>query len=141
MNTYRVTDRTGYSGSWVLFAVLFILAILAWVYISPLGTLGIAAIGFIATGFNWWQGKKIVGDQIELTAEGIIFVHGSDSNCIAYNEIKSIKEARTWFSEPFYQIKTARSTVKLQPENYENGDVMRQKLQEAFAQFNCPVEK
>ena len=141
MAIYKVTEKTGYSSSWILLAVLFIAAVLGWL-LSPLYTLVMAIIGFIAAGYFRKQGKKIIGDQIEITDKGITFTQGDHSNCVAFNEIKNIKEMRKLFSDPFYQITTKQqNSYKLQPEYYEDGDIMRDKLLQAFAKYDCVIEK
>ena len=140
-NTFKVTERTGYSGAWVALATMFLLALVAWWVVTPVLTLIIALLGIIGTSFYWKQGKKILGDQIELTEKGFTIKQGDEYRCVAYAEIDAIKETKQVFVEKYYQIKTRNNnTFTIKPENYENGEEMRKKLNEAFVKYNCEIE-
>lgn len=142
VHRYEVTEKSWYSESWVWLGGLFILAILAWIFLSPLYTLGIAALGLLITILIRFRGKKRVGDYIELTDNGIIFGESGEHSCIAYNEIKYITYARSWPGEPAFQLETTvGNKKKLQPDDYENGDELRQQLNKNFKLFNCRFAK
>jgi len=143
LHRYSISEKSWYSESWLWLAALFIAAILAWVFFSPLYTLGIAGLGFAISLFLRSRGKKRVGDYIELTDKGIIFGESGDHSCIAYNEIKTIKFSRSWLpSQPAFLLETRiGNKKKLQPDDYENGDELREQLNRGFTTFNCKFEK
>ncbi|MDR1616729.1 MAG: hypothetical protein LBR98_06930 [Syntrophomonadaceae bacterium] len=140
MNIFKITDKSGYSVSWILLTVIFILVVLFWKFGSPVIALLLSLGGALTAAASWRQGKKRIGEQIELTEQGIVFTKGDDIRCISYEEIKSVKEENSFARKPCFTIKTYQSSVKLQPDFYENGKELREKLLSAFKKFNCRFE-
>ncbi|MGE5389464.1 MAG: hypothetical protein ACM3PE_00195 [Deltaproteobacteria bacterium] len=143
MRRYIVSEKSWYSESWLWLGALFIIAILAWIFLSPLYTIAIAALGLVMATIIRSKGKKRIGDYVELTDNGIIFCEAGDHSCIAYNEIKNIKLSSSWLpSDPAFLLETSiGNKKKLQPDDYENGDELREMLNANFKAFECKFIK
>lgn len=143
LRRYIVSEKSWYSESWLWLGALFIIAILAWIFLSPLYTIAIAALGLVMATIIRSKGKKRIGDYVELTDNGIIFCEAGDHSCIAYNEIKNIKLSSSWLpSDPAFLLETSiGNKKKLQPDDYENGDELREMLNANFKAFECKFIK
>lgn len=143
MRRYVISEKSWQSESWIWLGALFIMAILAWIFLSPLYTLGIAALGLLLASLIRLKGKKRIGDFIELTDNGIIFCEAGDHSCIAYNEIKSIKLSSSWLpGDPAFLLETTIGNKrKLQPDDYDNGGELRNHLHANFNAFDCKFIK
>ena len=124
MRRYSISEKSWYSESWIWLGALFVIAILAWIFFSPLYTLAIAGLGLVILLIIRFRGKKRVGDYIELTEKGILFCESGAHSCIAYNEIKNIKYSSSWLpGDPAFLLETSiGNKKKVQPDEYENGD-------------------
>lgn len=143
MRRYDISEKSWYSDSWLWLGILFVAAILAWVFLSPVYTMAIAGVGLVMLLIIKSQGKKRIGNYIELTDNGITFCEAGEHSCIAYNEIKYIKCSSSWMpGDPAFLLETRiGNKKKVQPDDYENGDELRRLLNESFTAFNCKFEK
>lgn len=143
LRRYTISEKSWYSESWIWLALLFIAAILAWKFLSSTYTVAIAGAALIILLFIRSRGTKRIGDYIELTDNGIIFCEAGEHSCIAFNEIKLIKHSRSLLpGDPAILLETSiGNKKKLQPDDYENGGELRQKLSESFTAFNCKIEQ
>jgi hypothetical protein len=140
MDIFKVTDKSGYPVSWILLAIIFVLVILFWKSHFPVIALALSLGGALTAAVSWRKGRKRIGEQIELTEQGIVFTKGDDIRCVSYEEIKSVKEENSFAQKTCFTIKTYQSSIKLQPDFYENGKELREKLLNAFKKFNCRFE-
>ncbi|MGR6837516.1 hypothetical protein [Syntrophomonas erecta] len=139
MNRYYVTEKSWHSEVWIWFALLLIAGFFIWRVFSPLAAMPVALLGILLLLFIKYKGQKKVGDLIEINDKGMTFSRGGEQSCIAFNEIKSIKESRNLPVGPnYYIIQTGNGNkCKLQPDEYENGMELRDKLQHNFEKNNC----
>jgi len=132
MKRYTVTAASRHSVNWLPLLILLIAGIVAWHFISSLVALVLAALGLIIVTWQNRQGKKRLGDYVEVLETGLLFCEGGQSSCIAYSEIKEVQQ-RKLFGPPAYIINTAVGNKKrLQPDNYEDGSMLREQLVEHF---------
>jgi len=143
LRRYVVSEKSWYSESWLWLGALFISALLVWKFFGSIYALAIAALGLFLASMIRFRGKKRVGDYIELTDTGIVFGEAGDHSCIAYNEIKNIKLAKSWLpGDPAFLLETSiGNKKKLQPDDYENGNELREQLNASFQAFECKFAK
>lgn len=140
MTHFEITERTGYSTAWVFLAVLLVAGIVAWWLISAFATLIIAGVGLAVSVFFRLRGKKKVGAKLELNDKGITFYDAEQIRCIAFSEIKHIKYSKLpGMEECFTIVTTVGNKRTLNPEDYENGDVLKEKLMQRFSAYNCRI--
>lgn len=140
MNRFDITEKTGYSGTWMVLLVIFVSGIVVWFAFSALAALVIAAVGMLVSIFFRLRGKKRIGHSIELNDRGMVFYEEEQARCIAFSEIKQIKYSRVPGQKDVYIIETKVGNKRtLNPEDYENGGVLRTKLEQSFTAYNCRI--
>ena len=140
MNRFEITEHTGYSTSWIFLAVLFVAGIIVWFTFSAVAALIIAAVGLVLTAFFRLKGKKRIGGQLELNEKGMIFYEEDQARCIAFNEIKYVKFTKRLGVGQFFVIETTVGNKRtLNPEEYERGDQLRERLIRSFDMHNCKI--
>lgn len=140
VNRFDITEKTGYSGAWVIMFILLVAGIVVWFAFSALAALIIAAAGMLVSLFFRLHGKKRVGHSLEINDRGMVFYEEEQARCIAFSEIKQIKFSRMPGKKDVYIIETTLGNKRtLNPEDYENGGVLRARLQESFTAYNCPI--
>ncbi len=141
MKRYEISGKSWYPNTWIWLALLFLAALLVWKTVSSLYAASIAALGLVIMIFMDKRGKKRVGDYIELNDKGMIFCESNAHHCIAFNEIKKIKESKVMTGDPAYVIETTVGNKKrLQPDDYENGSELRDELKKNFKAHNVRFE-
>ncbi|MEN6388927.1 MAG: hypothetical protein ABFD04_00805 [Syntrophomonas sp.] len=140
MNRFDITEKTGYSGAWIIMFILFLAGIVVWFAFSAIAALLIAAAGMLVSLFFRLRGKKRVGQSIELNDRGMVFYEEEQARCIAFSEIKQITFSKIPGKKDVYIIETTVGNKRtLNPEDYENGGVLRTRLQESFTAYNCRI--
>ncbi|MEN6350300.1 MAG: hypothetical protein ABFD08_13000 [Syntrophomonas sp.] len=140
MNRFDITEKTGYSGAWIIMSILLLAGIVVWFAVSAVAALVIAAVGMLVSLFFRLRGKKRVGRSIELNDRGMVFYEEEQARCIAFSEIKQIKFSRMPGKRDVYIIETTvGNKCTLNPEEYENGGVLRTRLEQSFTAFNCRI--
>ena len=141
MKRYEISAKSWYPNTWVWLALLFLAALLVWKTVSSLYAAAMAGLGLLVMVFADKRGQKRVGDYIELNDKGMVFCESGQHHCIAFNEIKKIKAARSILGEPAYVIETTIGNKKrLQPDDYENGPELRDELKKNFENHNVRFE-
>lgn len=139
MTRYEVTEKTRYSDNWIWLLLLLIIGFAVWRLYSPLAGLAIAVLGLAILLYSRSRGQKRVGDYVEVSDKTIIWGQNGESWCVTFSEIKKVKTNRlkSLFSGPSFVIETSTGTKRwLQPDDYENGDQLRQELVQRFEQLN-----
>ena len=132
MKRYSITATSRHSVNWLPLLILLIVGVAAWHFVSSLVALGLAALGLLIVIWQSRQGKKRVGDYVEVLETGILFCEAGQSSCIAYSEIKEVQQ-RKLFGPPAYIISTSVGNKKhLQPDDFEDGARLREQLAERF---------
>lgn len=140
MNRFDITEKTGYSGAWIIMFILFVAGIVVWFAFSAVAALIIALAGMLVSLFFRLRGKKRVGHSLELNDRGMVFYEEEQARCIAFSEIKQIKFSRIPGKKDVFIIETTVGNKRaLNPEDYENGGVLRARLEESFTAYNCRI--
>lgn len=142
---YEITEKTRYSDNWIGLLLLLIIGFAIWRLYSPLAGLGIAVLGLIMVINIRWGGRKRVGDYVEVDDKAIIIGQKGENSCVSFSEIKKVKTSRmkSWFSAPAFVIETSTGTIRwVQPDDYQNGEQLRDELTRRFEQLNyLPVKQ
>lgn len=140
MNRFDISEKTGYSGAWIVMFILFAAGIVVWLAFSAMAAFIIAAVGMLFSLFFRLRGKKRVGRSLEINDRGMIFYEEEQARCIAFSEIKQIKYSRIPGQKDVFVIETTVGNKRtLNPYDYENGGLLRNRLQESFAAYNCRI--
>ena len=142
---YEVTEKTRYSDEWIWLLLLLVIGFVVWRLVSSLAALGIAIAGLIIVMGLRSKGQKRVGDYVELDDKAIILGQNGETYCITFAEIKKVKTSRlrSLLGGPSFIIETSTGTRRwVQPDDYENGEQLREKLTQCFEQLNyLPVRQ
>lgn len=140
MNRFDITEKTGYSGAWIIMFILFVAGIVVWFAVSAIAALIIAAAGMLLSLLFRLRGKKRIGQSLEINDRGMVFYEEEQARCIAFSEIKQIKFSKVPGKRGVYIIETTVGNKRtLNPEDYENGGVLKARLQESFTAYNCRI--
>lgn len=138
MTRYEGTENK-YSDAWIWLVLLLVIGFIIWRLFSALAAFGIALFGLIILVIIRTKGKKRSGDYIEVSDKSLTIGQNGQHFCITFNEIKKIKTSRIFslLGEPAFVIETSTGTKRwLQPDDYENGQQLREQLNKRFEEFN-----
>jgi len=138
LSRYEVTDQTRFTDSWIWLTLLLIAGIIVWRTVSSLAALIIALAGIIIIGLIYRSSKQHIGNTVEITEQAMIFKDGDQQSCIAFNEIKKVKTNRflSLLGGPAFVIETSTGKKRwLQPDDYNNGENLRQELNQYLNVF------
>lgn len=138
LSRYEVTDQTRFTDSWIWLTLLLIAGIIVWRTVSSLAALIIALAGIIIIGLIYRSSKQHIGNTVEITEQAMIFKDGDQQSCIAFNEIKKVKTNRflSLLGGPAFVIETSTGKKRwLQPDNYNNGEKLREELNQHLNVF------
>jgi hypothetical protein len=139
LTRYEVTDSTRYSKAWIWLLSLLIIGFATWRLYSSLAAFLIAVAGLILLMILRSKAKKSVGNYVELNDKVMIFGQGGENRCITFGEIKKVKTTRigSLLGGPAYIIETSTGNqYRVQPDDYENGQQLREELTQRLEQLN-----
>jgi len=139
LTRYEVTEKTRYSDNWVWLLLLLIAGFAVWRLYSALAGFAIALLGLAILMSARSRAQKRVGDYVELDDKIIILGQNGENRCITFAEIKKVKTSRlmSLFSGPSFLIETSTGNKhRVQPDDYENGQQLREELIQRFEQLN-----
>lgn len=136
---YEVTEKTRHSDNWIWLLLLLVTGFVVWRLYSALAGFAIAVLGLVVLMSTRWRDQKRVGDYVELDDKTIIWGQNGENFCITFSEIKKVKTSRlmSLLSGPSFIIETGTGTKRrVQPDDYENGEQLRDELTRRFEQLN-----
>lgn len=139
LTRYEVTEKTHYSNNWIWLLLLLVIGFAVWRLYSALAAFGIALAGLAILMFLRSKGQNQVGDHVELNDNALILGQNGESSCIDFGEIKKVKTSLilSLLSGPVFIIETSTGNKRrIQPDDYENGQQLRDELNQRFKHFN-----
>lgn len=139
---FYITDKSWYSGSWLLLGLLLALGIVTWLAGYTMLALVIAAFGLITVVAKHTKGKQNIGNYIEIQENNLLFSESAQTVTIPYENINLIKyvKLKIW-QEPVCLVQTKDGKEKnIQPSYYENHETLREQLNKTCESHQIQVE-